>query len=738
MSNEIINPFQTFRDDRGAVLDGGGLRIQVNGTTTLGTAFSDSDLQNAQTVDPYRLDNFGRVQGNLRWSGLRTVVVLDEDDTEIRTLNNVVTLVDTSGFAINFVSIAAMIADSTLEAGDVLETQSYNLDQREGGARYIATVSALTVDDYRVHDLAPGGLQAQLLDEEANNNFYVAGAIGNGVADDTIPMQALFDIGGDIRCENGIFKAAGLTLGVDARISGDGTIIAVSFSTSDTISLSGNDLTISFDGITIDGDSANHSSVSSVASINSTILATAGNQSVITFNNVTFQNGNQYDLFADGADDGFSVLYSFAQSRFLGGLEATDAPFLPAYIFLQDGVDGLVEDCYFDLQTDPSAIGGRGGVVIGGSAQLTNPGYLTVSDCTLNRVGAVADGTNVFGAIHARRARQLQVGGNRILTPQFGGVVFGAEIDVIDINTNLIDSLTGSEFAGGIAGLETVDAAPGDNWRIEGNILTNILLANAIVVNGGSAGIDASNVVITDNLVDSPVLAAILVQNIDGLDVTENYINMASLGTINAIEIGADGVSGNVGISANTLINIGGTAIVNGVTSTAVFRLDGNLIENALNGISIIDSVDAFITNNSLVDITGVLLDVGTLTDCILDGNSYTGAAPATFARNAGGITNLITGENLWDEYDTSITDISSASLAITSHYQELGANANGATFAGNVTGFITVIKSTGSFAVTANPSLNLSASPYNMTVDDTLTLAWDGDTFNEVSRSVN
>lgn len=739
MSNEVINPYQTFRDDQGKVLAGGGLRIQVNGTTALGTAFSDTDLQNQQTVDPYRLDNFGRVRGDLRWAGLRTVVVLNDRDTEIRTLNDVVTLVDTTGFAINFASVAAMVADTTLEVGDVAETQSYNLDQREGGARYLIVAGGTGVDDgYTYHDL-DNALQAELLDLQKNNNFYVAGAIGDAVANDSVPVQAVLDIGGDIRCENGIFRCETLTLITDARISGDGTIIAVSFSTTPTLALSGNDLTISFDGITLDGNESNHAAESTVASVSSTVLATAGNQSVITFNNVTFQNGNQYDVLGDGADDGNSVLYSFAQCRFLGGKESTATPYLTSYVRLQDGVDGLVEDCYFDLQTDPAVIGGRGGVVAQSAAELTNPGYLTVADCTYNRIGATADATNVAAAIHATRVRDFIAHGNRILTPQYGGIVFGSEVAAVDINNNLIDSLTGTNFAGGIAALTSLDAAAGDNWQILGNVLTSILLSNAIVIDGSSAGVDASNVVISDNLIDSPVLAAILVHNIDGLELRDNYIDMASIAGINAIEINTDGVSGDVGISGNTIINVDAAAIINGVASTAIFRVDGNMIESVVDGISIIDSTDAFITNNALVDVTGVLMDVGTLTDCVIDGNGYNGGAPATFARNSGGITNLVTGENFWDEYDTSITDVAGAAIAITSHYHEItaGTTITSATFAGDVTGFMVVLKATLGVTVNDSATINLSAG-FVMTADDTLTLAWDGTAFNEVSRSVN
>ncbi len=70
MANEVVNPFQLYRDDKGVPLAGGSLRIMVAGTSQLGTAFSDSALQIEQVVDGYQLDNFGRVQGDLICSPL--------------------------------------------------------------------------------------------------------------------------------------------------------------------------------------------------------------------------------------------------------------------------------------------------------------------------------------------------------------------------------------------------------------------------------------------------------------------------------------------------------------------------------------------------------------------------------------------------------------------------------------------------------------------------------------------
>ena len=257
MANEVINPWQTFRDDLGNPLAGGQLRVFVNQTTEIGTAFSDEALSVPQSVDPYTLDSYGRVQGDLRWSGLRRIELRDRNSAFIRTIDDVVTMVDTTQFAINVSSVAAMASLTSLVDGDIVETQSYNAGQRQGGARYLVTTSALTVDNYLVIDLAPAGLQARLLESERNNNPYNAGAVGDGVADDTLPVQRLLDVGGDIDIVNGTFLCSGLTANQDFRIYGEGTIELADFSNSDLFVISGADVNFTFDGVTLNAANQN-------------------------------------------------------------------------------------------------------------------------------------------------------------------------------------------------------------------------------------------------------------------------------------------------------------------------------------------------------------------------------------------------------------------------------------------------------------------------------------------------
>ena len=173
---------------------------------------------------------------------------------------------------------------------------------------------------------------------------------------------------------------------------------------------------------------------------------------------------------------------------------------------------------------------------------------------------------------------------------------------------------------------------------------------------------------------------------------------------------------------------------------TAVFTVDGNTVQDTVDGISIVGSTDAYITNNTLQEISGVLLTVGTLTKAVLDGNTYNGSTPTTFARNTGTITSLVTGENLWPQYDSSITDIGNvAALPITSHYHTLSGTTTvtSATFVADVIGFVVVLEATATLTINDSATVILAGN-FAMTDGDTLTLVWSGAAFTEVSRSNN
>jgi len=741
MANEVVNPFQLYRDEKGVPLAGGNLRILQPGTSALGTAFSDSALTVPQVVDGYVLDAYGRVTGDLKWPGIRDVEVYAAGSPArfIRTDSDNVTLIDSSDFAINVATVAAMIANLTLVLGDVVETQNYLAATQKGGARYLIVAGGTgTEDSYIFHDL-DNGLQARLIDQEANNNFYVAGAVGDGTADDTLPVQRLLTIGGDIECANGIFACAALTLSVAARLYGNGTLLRFPFSNTDLINLTGNDLFITFDGLILDGNLANQSTEQAIAIVNSAVLATSGiTFSFVHFNNVQFQNGSQYDVLGDGADDGFPVLYSFAQCNFIGGEEGS-ASFAVGSVVMQDGVNCSIEDCYWNLTV--TATTGRPAVRTQSNdgLELTNPGTLSVSASTLIGMGLeAATLADSRGAIDARQVDNLIVQANRILNPQCGGIVFDAGVDTVTICENLVNTLTTSAVAfGAIAAVVSINAAPGDNWQIDNNTIPNSG-AEAINLDGSSAGNDASRIQVNGNIIDGPTLQAILFHNLENVAIQNNYINMESLATINAVEVNTDGVQGEISVEGNEISNVDGTAILANLASVARIVIDGNTIQNVNTAcIDVQNFTGAIITNNSLIDVLIRLIQVGTLTDCYIDGNSYIGAAPTGFPTNLGAITNLLVGENLIQQVATTIRNIAVAGAnqtvgPVVAHQQEFivtGASSIDTLQDPGVDGWIVVLQSDGAAALTFNDGLgnmNLGANRVLGDATDTLTLMWN------------
>ncbi len=762
MANEVINPYQLFRDDDGDPLAGGSLRIFVNRTSTIGTAYSDSELTIAQEVDPYRLDQFGRVRGDLRWQGERTVQVRDFNDAQIRVLDDVVTLVDISGgrFSFNYESVAAMVADSSLQAGDIAYTTSYNAGQRQGGARYLITESSEPVDGYLVHDITgtTPQRQARLLDTEANNNFYVAGAIGTGAADDSVAVQRLLTLGGDIECSNGVFAVSGLTLSLSARIYGDGTLIAAEFSSDDMLTLSGEDQIITLDGITIDGNAANQTAETAKASIRSTITATAGNESIISFTNVAFQNGPQFDCELDGADDGETVLFTFGSCRFIGGFQSSTTPFIAAAVQLTNGVTATFEDCYFDLTEAPATDGGRCAISYAGTV-FANPGEFSVASSTFNRMGAAGAS---LAAINAALVGRMTVADCRFLTCTDGAIRWGAELTAVTIQGNTIES--GDQLTAALEAVTTAQDA-GGNWSIQANELVNIP-GNAILLDGESTdpmGTNAGNVEVSNNLCDAPTAAAIVLGNIEDPSVRDNFVNMEAASGINGIEANA-ALNGAYVIQGNTVVNIDGTAIeYDGVgADTVAITCQGNTIENLTNnatGILIEDAAAVRISENVMRTAIGntpsALIDVGNITTAILANNSYEGGVPAAWIRETATITALATRDNFVAEIDNSIELIQfsggvGVTIEVRAAYHRIENTDGGVAtvtdidFGPNIRGFMVTFQreptSGNSVTFTDGANLNLGAATRVLATDeDTLTLICEGlDVFSEIAFSDN
>ncbi|MGI9249961.1 MAG: hypothetical protein ACR2PR_02015, partial [Pseudohongiellaceae bacterium] len=698
----------------------------------------------------------GRIRGDLRWQGLRSLEVRDATDGFVRTLNDVATLVDTSGFAIVFASVAAMAADTTLEAGDITETISYNLGQREGGARYEITTSAETVDNYRVIDLAPAGLQARLLDQELHRSPFAAGAVGDLAADDTTPVQTVLDANADVLID-GTFLVQNLTITASKRLSGGGTLRLEDFAGTDLLSLSGADVVILLDGVILDGNVANQAAERTTALISSTVTASAATTlALIRCNNVRFINASQHDILARGNDAGFPIVYAISECSFTDGEQSTNAT-PTACIRVEEGASAYVDDCYFSV--DAAITTGRAAVTTGNSGTaVVNFGDLMITGCTLNNMGDDSD--NLRAALHITEIDKVLVNGNRILAPNYGGIAFGAECDQVQIQANLIDAGGGDNVQAHIESLTTTFANAGNDWLIDSNQLINSP-AEGIALDGSSVGLDATRVRVSNNQIFSPVAQAITYTDLIDLDIVANFIDMDAVAGINAIEAITNGISGQCQVAGNEILNVdpttstGGTGFLDTVSTGGVYHIDGNYFEGGAEGLTVTGGPDdLFITNNVFDSITDVLGTIDNLTNCFVDGNSYIGTDPTTFLNNPGsaGITNLKVGENFWTQLDNTIRQqvITGSNITIgapNAHYMLLDPSA--ATTIDTISspgidGYQVSYQTDGGFSVTFNDAvgnINLGAATRALgDATDTIVLVWNetNTVWNELSFSNN
>lgn len=88
MSKSVINPYQQFLDEAGVPVSSGTVTFFINTTATIDSIFSDEDLTIAQ-ANPYTLDAAGRIRGDIKYNGKKTLQLKDKNGGTIRTLDDV-------------------------------------------------------------------------------------------------------------------------------------------------------------------------------------------------------------------------------------------------------------------------------------------------------------------------------------------------------------------------------------------------------------------------------------------------------------------------------------------------------------------------------------------------------------------------------------------------------------------------------------------------------------------------
>jgi hypothetical protein len=93
----VMNPYQTVRDAVGVALAAGTIQFNETGTSNAASIYSNAALTSSQS-NPYTLDGFGRIVGNVYFAGVLRMVIKDSTGAIVRTLDNVICAAQNTNF----------------------------------------------------------------------------------------------------------------------------------------------------------------------------------------------------------------------------------------------------------------------------------------------------------------------------------------------------------------------------------------------------------------------------------------------------------------------------------------------------------------------------------------------------------------------------------------------------------------------------------------------------------------
>lgn len=307
MSRNVVNPYQTFYDSTGQPRANGKIYFYVNETTTLATIWSDEDLTVSQS-NPYQLDAYGRVIGNIKYDGLRTIKAVNSDDSDPITTDHVSTTYFDREGQIKELTYTTDIASDT-RTPNKYKTIWYDSNKViDSGAEWIYTGT-------RTAARAGDGLYTDGYVYNGNGDQYEIyfpslvqyGGIGNNSANDTTAVSKFFALSGPKEIPDGTFLSdTGITLVSNTHIYGSGTIKQHNDSEDAFITLTNLDNVI-IEDIKLDGNSSSVTGTTTRNNRNGLIEINAvgdGNTSqYIELRNLTIDNVHGYGIKAAGLVD---------------------------------------------------------------------------------------------------------------------------------------------------------------------------------------------------------------------------------------------------------------------------------------------------------------------------------------------------------------------------------------------------------------------------------------------------
>lgn len=192
MSNEVINPYQTFYDASGIPLASGTITVYENLTTTLASIYSDEALTVAQS-NPYTLDAYGRVVGDVKFEGKKTLLIKDSAGATVRTVDNVSTIADPGNNVKNFALLADAVASEGLTNGDAVNIAERTAGNAGGAVWDVVLSSTVTENTYNIVQCTGVSTLSLVLRVDGPINIRQWGAQGDGSNDDTGAIQNCID-----------------------------------------------------------------------------------------------------------------------------------------------------------------------------------------------------------------------------------------------------------------------------------------------------------------------------------------------------------------------------------------------------------------------------------------------------------------------------------------------------------------------------------------------------------------
>jgi hypothetical protein len=241
MSNNILNPEQTFRDSTGAVRAFGTITVYENNTTTKAAIYSDADLTVTQS-NPYTLDAYGRVVGDLTYAGVKTIAIANEDGSDVVTYDDVASTNDTAGewavpVAATYVSAAVftVVGDQTTDFHVGRKVKLTGGSDRYG---YVLTSVFTTLTTVTLRNITDGSSTPILSDLHASNSTAAWSLISNHLD----PLS--YGAGWRVAEEISIASAATVTQDIVIKPGGHLNITAATTLSGDVLIEPGGTLTI--------------------------------------------------------------------------------------------------------------------------------------------------------------------------------------------------------------------------------------------------------------------------------------------------------------------------------------------------------------------------------------------------------------------------------------------------------------------------------------------------------------